>query len=92
MKKNKNIFELFLLKFPKITIYIWIQQFYFGRKQIYLWKHFYTIKKPLKNRAEVAKSHSFIGPIVIYLYNSLTSALKINEVHTSRYQGAKMMY
>ena len=41
---------------------------------------------------QIAKSHSFIGPIVIYLYNSLTSALKINEVHTSRYQGAKMMY
>ena len=49
-------------------------------------------QKATKNRAEVAKSHSFIGPIVIYLYNSSTSALKINEVHTSRYQGAKMMY
>ena len=29
---------------------IWIQQFYFGRKQKYLWKRFYTMKKPLKNR------------------------------------------
>ena len=37
--------------FPKIIIHIWIQQFYFGRKQKYLWKHFYNIKKPLKNRA-----------------------------------------
>ena len=35
------------------NIYIWIQQFYFGRKQKYLWKCFYTIKKPLNNRARV---------------------------------------
>ena len=39
------------LKFPKKNIYTWIQQFYFGRKQKYLWKRFYTIKKPLNNRA-----------------------------------------
>ena len=24
---------------------------FFGRKQKYLWKHFYSIKKPLNNRA-----------------------------------------
>ena len=40
------MFGIFLHKFPKI-----IQQFYFGRKQKYLWKRFYTVKKPLKNRA-----------------------------------------
>ena len=27
-EKNKNIFVVFLRKFPKITIYIWIQQLY----------------------------------------------------------------
>ena len=49
MKKNKNIFGIFLWKCPKIIILIWIQQF--GRKQKYLWKHIYSVKKPLKNRA-----------------------------------------
>ena len=43
--------KIFYGKFPKIIFKIWIQQFYFGRKQKYLWKCFYTIKKPLKNRA-----------------------------------------
>ena len=47
-EKTKNSNGIFLRKFPKINIYIWIQQFYFGRKQKYLWKRFYTIKKPLK--------------------------------------------
>ena len=41
---------MFLRKFPKIIIYIWIQQFYYGRKKIYLWKYFYTVNKQLKNR------------------------------------------
>ena len=50
-EKNKNIYGTFLRKFPKIIILIWIQQFHFGRKQKYLWKHFYTEKKPLKYRA-----------------------------------------
>ena len=49
-EKTKNIYEIFLCKFPKIIIYIWIQQFYFGEKQKYLWKLFYTMKKQLKNR------------------------------------------
>ena len=49
MKKKKN--GIFLRKFPKKIIHFWIQQFYFGRKQKYLWKHCYTVKKPLKNRA-----------------------------------------
>ena len=52
-EKKQNIYGFFLRKFPKIIIYIWIQQFYFGRKQKYLWKHFDTSKKPLKNRANV---------------------------------------
>jgi hypothetical protein len=37
----------------KKNIYFWIQQFYFGRKQKYLWKCCYTVKKPLKDRALV---------------------------------------
>ena len=51
MKKQQHIFGIFLHKFPKKNIHIWIQQFYFGRKQEYLWKRFYTVKKPLNNRA-----------------------------------------
>ena len=50
-EKTKNIYRIFLGKFPKIIIHIWIQQFFFGSKQKYLWNHFDTIKKPLKNRA-----------------------------------------
>ena len=42
--------EFFYVSFQR-KIYTWIQQFCFGRKHKYLWKHFYTIKKPLKNRA-----------------------------------------
>ena len=30
---------------------MWIQQFYFRRKQKYLWKLLCTVKKPLKIRA-----------------------------------------
>ena len=55
MKKNKNIYAIFLRKFMKIIIHIWIQQFYFGRKRKYLWKRFYTIKRPLKNRANLSR-------------------------------------
>ena len=51
MKKPKIFMEFFYVSFRKKNIYFWIQQFYFGRKQKYLWKRFYTIKKPLKNRA-----------------------------------------
>ena len=52
MKKPKNIYGIFLRQFPNIIIiYIWIQQFYFGRKQKYLRICFYTMKKQLKNRA-----------------------------------------
>ena len=51
MKKNKNIHGIFLRKFPKIIIQIWIHQFYFGKNQKYFWKHFYTMKQPLKYRA-----------------------------------------
>ena len=51
MKKTKNIYGIFLRKFPKIIILIWILQFYFGKNQKYLCKLFYTMKKPLKNRA-----------------------------------------
>ena len=47
----KNINGIFLHKFPKKYIHNWIEQFHFGRKQKYLWKHFYTVKKPLKYRA-----------------------------------------
>jgi hypothetical protein len=32
-------------------IKIFMEQFYFGRKQKYLWKRCYTVKKPLINRA-----------------------------------------
>ena len=60
-EKNKNIFGVFLRKFPKITIYIWIQQFLFGRDQKYLWKRFYTVKKPLKNRAIVDIAMTMAG-------------------------------
>ena len=42
---------MFLRKFPKIIILIWIQQFYFGKNQKYFWKLFYTLKKPLKYRS-----------------------------------------
>ena len=52
-EKTKNIFGIFLRKFPKIIIEIWIQQFNFGRNQKYLWKCFYTVKKSLKYRAIV---------------------------------------
>ena len=41
---------MYVRKFPKKKN-IWIQQFYFGRKQKYQWKHFYTIKNLLKYRA-----------------------------------------
>ena len=51
-EKNENIYGIFLCEVPKMIICIWIQQSYFGRKQKYLWKHFYTVKKPLKNRAK----------------------------------------
>ena len=41
--------ELFYVSFRK---YLFIFGFiYFGRKQKYLWKHFYIVKKPLKYRA-----------------------------------------
>ena len=50
-EKTKNVFGIFLRKFPKIIIYIWFQQLYFGSKRKYLWKNFYTIKKLLKSRA-----------------------------------------
>ena len=40
MKKPKYIYGIFLRQFPNIIIiYIWIQQFYFGRKEKYLWKY-----------------------------------------------------
>ena len=42
--------KLFYVSFQKKSIYVWIQQFYLGREQKYLWKRFYNIKKPLKNR------------------------------------------
>ena len=32
MKKNKNTYGIFLSKFPKVIIYIWIKQFYFWKK------------------------------------------------------------
>ena len=51
------MFEIFLCKFPKIIIYIWIQQLYFGKNQKYLWKRFYTVKNALKNRASVNKKN-----------------------------------
>ena len=43
-ERPKNIYEIFLFKSPKLIIYFGIQQFYFGRKQKYLWKSFYTMK------------------------------------------------
>ena len=49
---------IFPRKFPKIIIQIWIQQFYFGKNQKYLWKCFCTVKKPLKNRAIVLGVYS----------------------------------
>ena len=52
MKEPKIFMKFFYVSFQKIkSMYIWIRQFYFGRKQKYLWKHFYTVKKPLKYRA-----------------------------------------
>ena len=45
--------EFFYVSFPK-KYHTWIQQFYFGRKQKYIWKHFYSIKRPVSNRAIVA--------------------------------------
>ena len=44
MKQQQHIFGIFLHKFPKKNILIWIQQFYFGRKQEYLWKRLYRQK------------------------------------------------
>ena len=32
-EKTKNIYEMFLRKFPRKNIYIWIQQYYFGRNK-----------------------------------------------------------
>ena len=46
--------EFFYVGFKK-NIYFWIQHFYFGKKQKYLWKHCYTVKKPWKNRANIPK-------------------------------------
>ena len=51
--ETNNTYGIFLRKFPKIIIYIWIQQSYFGRKQKYIWKRFYTVEKPLKYRATI---------------------------------------
>ena len=59
-EKNKNIYGTFLCKFSKIITYIWIQQFHFGRKQKYLWKLFYTVKKTLKNRAPMKQEIALI--------------------------------
>ena len=47
-EKNKNIYGIFLRKLKNAIIYIWIQQFYLRRKQKYLWRHFYAMKKPRK--------------------------------------------
>ena len=49
-----------------MIIYAWIQQFYFGRKQKYLWKHFYTLEKPLKNRASDGACMVFTKVLKIY--------------------------
>ena len=55
-----------------------IQQVYFGRKQKYLWKHSYTLKEPLKNRAYVSKQ-----PTVLFLiYQNNTSTISRLAVET----------
>ena len=48
MKKQKYCY-FFLRKFPKY--YIWIQSLYFGRRQKYIWKSFYSMKRSVRNRA-----------------------------------------
>ena len=53
--------ESFYASFHKIITYVWIQQCYIGRKQKYSWKRFYTMKKPLKNRAFVKLVKTKVG-------------------------------
>ena len=50
------MYGIFLHKFPKITIHNQIQQFNLERNQKYLQRRFYTIKKPMKNRARDEKA------------------------------------
>ena len=49
MKKWKIFMEFFYASFQKSLSIFGFNNF--GRKQKYLWKCFYTVKKPLKNRA-----------------------------------------
>ena len=73
-KENKKVFTIcfeanpFPRKKRKIELeffYIWIHHFYFGSTQKYLWKRFYSIKKPLSNRAKILcrqlSKHLFVG-------------------------------
>ena len=88
-EKNKNVYGIFLHMFLKNDIYIWIQQINFGRKQKYLWKRFYTLKKPLKKGLQCWYTMKLspttyhrvkwvINGEILFLWRSCTNKCKTN--------------
>ena len=53
--------EFFYVIFRKKLFIFGFNNFIFEKTQKYLWKRFYTVKKPLKNRADV---YHFVYPTV----------------------------
>jgi hypothetical protein len=61
MKKTKIFFEFFHVTFQAKLF----QQFYFGRKQKYIWKRFCSIKRPVNNRATERPTLYLIFPVIV---------------------------
>ena len=73
--------------------YIRIQQFYFGRKQKYLWKHLYTVKKPLKNRAiDDQTIMETFNPLNMWWWSCISAHSHFQHEEGGRKKGEKQMF